>query len=388
MPSRRRPVPLLALAAALALPAAARGAPPKIGVINSITGPEAPIGEHMTNGIKLALEDLKAAGKELQVVWEDDAGKPPVAMSAFEKLATRDEVLAVVGPYSSAAANVTARVADRARVPLLIPLASKEEITRQGYQWVFRLSPTTADRAAALIDMALALGEPRTVAILNESTDFGSSVARSARAYAEDMKLKVVFEASYSKGSPDFRATLVQVRLARPDLVIMGSYVVDAILVMRQAREVGLAPQAFLGAGAGFALSQFAQEREVSENVYSSVEWAGDVAWPGAADFARRYQQRFGRPPTYHSSGGYQSTMIIADVAYRAGGDRSRVRALLREGAWEGITGRVRFANWGGYQNQNKQQMLVQQVRGGKHETVWPPEVATARPIWPFPGWK
>ena len=72
----------------------------KIGVINSMSGPEAPIGENISNGIKLAEEDLKKKGINLQLVWEDDTGKPQISMSAMEKLATRDNVVGVVGPYT------------------------------------------------------------------------------------------------------------------------------------------------------------------------------------------------------------------------------------------------------------------------------------------------
>src|SRR2546430_17599479 len=102
---------ILALAILLA-------APVKLGVINSMTGPEAPIGEDITNGIKLALEDLKKKGIEVQVVWEDDTGKPQVGISAFEKLATRDEVAGVVGAYTSAVTSAVAKSADKYKVAL------------------------------------------------------------------------------------------------------------------------------------------------------------------------------------------------------------------------------------------------------------------------------
>src|SRR5712692_10437397 len=232
-------------AAALLAGSTALAAPVKIGVINSMTGPEAPIGEDLSNGIKLALEDLKAKGIDVQVIWEDDTGKPQVGIGAMEKLATRDEVAGVVGAYTSAVTSAVAKSAEKYKVVLVNPVASKEEITRQGYKWVFRVSATTADYAAILLDMATALGKPKSIAILNENTDFGTSGARSAKEYAEKKGIKVVFNESYSKGSPDYRSTLVNVRTAQPDLVFMVSYVADAILLMRQARELALTPMAF-----------------------------------------------------------------------------------------------------------------------------------------------
>ncbi len=132
--------------------AAARAATTvKIGFINSITGPEAPIGENLSNGVALAVEDLAKKGIKVDLVKEDDVGKPQVSMSAMEKLATRDKVVGVVGLYASVCANAVAKVAENYRVPLLVPVASKEEITRQGFKWLFRLSATTHDYAAILL---------------------------------------------------------------------------------------------------------------------------------------------------------------------------------------------------------------------------------------------
>ena len=370
----------------LALPAHA--APVKLGVINSMTGPESPIGENLTNGIKLALEDLKKKGIDVQVVWEDDTGKPQIGLSALEKLATRDNVAGVVGAYTSAVTSAVAKAAERYKVPLVNPVASKEEITRLGYKWVYRVSATTGDYASILIDMALSLGNPKTIAILGENTDFGVSGSKSAKAYAEKKGIKVVFEETYSKGSPDYRSTLLKVKNTNPDLVFMVSYVADAILLMRQSREIGVTPQGFLGAGAGFATVQFASEKAISNGVFSSSQWTPQVAWPGAKEFNQRYVSAFGKPPTYHAAKAYAAMMILGEEATKAGGDREKLRQGLEKGNWDGVDGPVKFLDYEGYTNQNKHQMLVEQVQDGKHVTVWPRELSSGKPIWPFPGWK
>jgi branched-chain amino acid transport system substrate-binding protein len=374
------------LALALSLPVQAVTV--KLGVVNSMTGPQAPIGESLTNGIKLAEQDLKKKGIDVQLVWEDDTGKPQVGLSALEKLATRDGVAGVVGAYTSAVTSAVAKAAERYKVPLVNPVASKEEITRQGYKWVFRVSATTGDYAAVLLDMALSLGQPKTMAILNENTDFGVSGAKSARAYAEKKGIKVVFEEAYSQGSPDYRSTLVKVKNTNPDLVFMVSYVADAILLMRQSREIGLTPKAFLGAGAGFSTEQFGSEKDISHGVFSSTQWTPSVSWTGTRDFAARYQQVFHKEATYHAATAYAAMMILGEEAAKAGGDREKIRKALETGSWDGVDGPVKFGNFEGYTHQNKHQMLVEQVQNGKYVTVWPREMANGRPIYPFPGWR
>ncbi|WP_306591620.1 ABC transporter substrate-binding protein [Geothrix sp. 21YS21S-4] len=362
--------------------------PVKIGVINCVTGTQAPIGEYIGNGYKLALEDLQKKGIKVEIVSEDDTGKPQVSMSAFEKLATRDRVAAVVGPYSSACANAVSKLAEKYKVPLLVPVASKEDITRQNQKFVFRLSATTEDYASILISMAQKLGKPKTMAILNENTDFGTSGAKSAKAYAAQAGLQVVIEEAYAAGSPDYRSTLAKVKAAKPDLVFMVSYVADGILLMRQAREVGLQPQAFLGAGAGFASSEFAREQAISHGVFSSTQWTADVNWSGAKEFGKRYKAKFGKDEVpYHAANAYASMMVMAEAAAKAGGDREKLRAALRDGQWDGIMGPVKFIDYNGYTNQNQHQMLVEQIQNGRHETVWPPNYATKKPLYPF-QWK
>ena len=374
--------------AALLLGLPAHAATVKVGVINSMTGPQAPIGESITNGIKLAQEDLKKKGIDVQLIWEDDTGKPQVGLSALEKLATRDNVAGVVGAYTSAVTSAVAKAAERYKVPLVNPVASKEEITRQGYKWVFRVSATTGDYAAILLDMALALGQAKTIAILNENTDFGVSGGKSAKAIAEKRGLKVVFEEAYSQGSPDYRSTLMKVKGTNPDLVFMVSYVADAILLMRQSREIGLTPKAFLGAGAGFSTEQFGNEKDISNGVFSSTQWTPSVNWPGARDFAQRYQKAFNKEATYHAATAYAAMMVMGEEAAKAGGGREKLRKALEAGKWDGVDGPIQFANYEGYTHQNKHQMLVEQVQNGKYFTVWPKELANGKPLYPFPGWK
>jgi len=375
-------------AAAALIAGSTVAAPVKIGIINSLTGPEAPIGEDLSNGIKLAIEDLKKKNIEVQAIWEDDTGKPQVGISAMEKLATRDNVVGVVGAYTSAVTSVVAKTADRYKVPLVNPVASKEEITRQGYKYVFRVSATTNDYAQVLLDMALSFGQPKTIAILNENTDFGVSGGRSAKEYAEKKGLKVVFHEAYSKGSPDYRSTLVNVKNANADLVFMVSYVADAILLMRQSREIGLSPMAFLGAGAGFSNAQFAKETAVSHGIFSSTQWTPAVNWPGAKEFAQTYQQRYGKQASYHAATAYTAMWILAHAAAQANGDREKTREALDSGNWDTLDGPVKFADYEGYTNQNKHQMLVEQIQNGKFITAWPKDLQTGKPIWPFPGWK
>ncbi len=377
--------PIVAAALALALPVQGR-AQAKVGFINSITGPEAPIGENLTNGVDMAVEDLKKKGVAVTVVKQDDTGKPQVAMSALETL-EGEQVVALVGPYTSANANAVAKLAEQYKIPQVIPAAAKEEITRQGYKYVFRLNAPAHQYAQSLIDSALAFGKPKSIAFIYESTDFGNSVGAAGKDYAQKKGLQVLADEAYQKGAADYRSTLTKIKAANPDLVFMVSYVADAILLMRQSREVGLKPQAFLGGGAGFDTAQFQSEKEISNLAFSVTQWTPESSAP-ATEFAKRYTAKYGKKPTYHAACAYAAMMIVGEVAAKAGGDREKVRAALDTGSWSGVLGDVKFADYEGFTNQNKLVMPVIQYQNGAPETVYPPQSAKKKAVYPFPGWK
>ena len=377
-------IALAALALTLAVPGVSLAAKVKIGFINTITGAEAPIGENLTNGVTMALEDLKKKGIDVELIKEDDTGKPEKSLSAFEKLATRDNVAGVVGPYTSACANAVASQADRYKVPQLIPAAAKEEITRKGYKYVFRLNAPADVYSSVLMDAIMTVDKPKTIAYVYANTDFGISTVKTAKEYARKLGIREVADEKYLKGAPDFRSTLTKIKTLKPDLVFMVSYEVDAITLMRQSREIRLTPKAFLGAGAGFTTAQFLAQKMISNLVFSSTQWTEDVNWPGARNFYNRYKAKFGKEPSYHAACAYEAMIIMAETAAKNGGNREKTRAGLKSGQWNGIMGEVKFSDYAGYTNQNNHPMLVQQVQNGRYETVYPAKFATKKPIYPF----
>ena len=369
-------------AALFALPVLAQAAPVKIGFINSITGKEAQIGENLTNGAAMAIEDLKAKGIQVEVIKEDDGGDPKNALAAYEKLVTRDGVIGVVGPYTSGAANVVASRADQYQVPLLVPAAAKEDITMKGYKNVFRLN-APANVYSSVLMTAVAGYKPKTIAYVYAATDFGVSTVKTAQENAAKMGLKEVANEKYQQGQPDYRPSLAKVKAANPDLIFLVSYDADAILLMRQAKEIGLTPKAFLGAGAGYTTAQFAQQTEISNLVVSATQWTDDVNWPGAADFARRYKAKYAKEPSYHAACAYEAMRIMGETASKAN-TAPKLRAGLKAGSWNGILGPVKFADYNGFTNQNNHPMLVQQIISGKYETVYPAQFSKKKLVYPF----
>ena len=96
-------VSMLAAAAILTSGAAQAQEKLKIGLITTLSGPAAVLGQQQRNGFNLALKTLgnKLGGREVELLVQDDELKPDVAVSKVKTFMERDKVDFVVGPVFS-----------------------------------------------------------------------------------------------------------------------------------------------------------------------------------------------------------------------------------------------------------------------------------------------
>jgi len=366
----------------------------KIGVITTLTGAKAPIGERQKRGYELALEEINAEGgidgHKVVLIYKDDKGKPQKAIKAFEDLVSQ-QVAAVIGTYSSFCTFEIAGLAERYKIPLLSPCAAADKLTKQGFKWFFRLNAPVSDYIKALIKFIAEL-HPKAegITIVREDTPFGFQIAERVKRKAKELRVKVIKELYYSPGSPEFYSLIGQ--LKEDSLVLLISKAADASEFLKECEKKDFAPFAFLGIGAGFLGPNFIKNNQAY--LITPTQWVSDVNWPGAKEFARKYQIKYQEPAEYHSAEAYAALKTISKAIQKAKchtGDidcRKKIKKALQEINILTAFGPVRFVTSKGYTNQNLHPVLIVQIQQKQPATVWPPEYATADLIYPFPGWK
>lgn len=369
----------------------------KIGVILPLTGTQAMFGEMEKNSFEMAYEELKAAGKatiggkEIKLFFEDDQSKQDVAKAAAEKLVNQDRVAILTGGYSSACTNVIAGSAQSMQIPFLIVTGSADEITRQGWSWVFRGAAAPASKyTGALWEMMEKVIKPQNVALIYENTDFGTSSAKSFREECKKRGIKIVFDQAYEAGAIDFKPMLANMKQANPDVIFAVSYVMDAALIVKQMRELDFNVNLFIGGAAGYTMPEFKENAgDACEYVASTTLWVPNVTWPGAGDYFKKYKEKYGKEPDYHGPQAYATMYIIADALSRAKDlAPTGIQQALKETELMTIMGPIKFEDWEGYTNQDKPTTYVVQWQKGKLEVIWPEEAASAKYVYPVPKWK
>lgn len=371
--------------------------PIKVGVILPLTGTQAMFGEMEKNSFQLAYDELKAQGKtvingrEIALIFEDDQSKQDVGKAAAEKLINQEKVNMLSGGYSSAVTNVIAGTAQANGIPFLVVTGSADEITRQGWEWVFRGSAAPASKyTLALWEMMDQVIKPTKAAVIYENTDFGTSSAEGFRTEAPNHGIEIVFDQAYEAGAIDFKPMLANMKAAEPDIIFATSYVMDAALIIKQMKELDFNVDLFVGAGAGYTMPEFYENAGDAANyVASTTLWAPNVAWPGATEYFTNYTEQFGKEPDYHGAQAYATMYIIADALNRAETfDPVGIQKALKETDLVTIMGPVKFEDWDGYTNQNKPTTYVVQWLNGKMEVVWPLDAKSADYVFPVPAWK
>jgi branched-chain amino acid transport system substrate-binding protein len=366
----------------------------KVGVPLPLSGRHAPFGEIIKNSFVLAAEDVNAkggvrGGYKLDLLFEDSRSDVQAARTVTEKLINQDKVVMLTGQYSSVETFPMSQMAQQYGMPFLCSTAAADQITEQGWKYIFRMVQPASEFDNGLKDFFEKVAKPRTMVILFENTLFGTSTAAAMKDWAGKNRVELAMYEPYDAGSPDYRPLLLRVKEKKADVIYMVSYLLDAVLLMRQAKEVDLNPQAFTGAAAGFSILPFIKGAgEVAEHVLSSTMWEPSVPYPGAMDYLKAYEKRFGSPPSYHGAQGYAAVYVTADVLNRSVSLKPDdiVKALSATDLMT-MYGRIRFESYAKYQNQTKLPTFVIQVQKGKFVTVWPKDVATAPASYPTPAW-
>jgi branched-chain amino acid transport system substrate-binding protein len=372
--------------------------PIRFGAPLALTGPVSSFGAQDKRAIDIALDEINRAGgingHPLEAVYVDTGGKPDTARSAMERFAQQPDILFVWGSSTSAEGIVLAQLAQRNKIVFFTHVAAAPELTSKGWDWVFRQNPMTIEYNLALQDFLLNVVKPKTFFTVYENSLFGQSGNKAMQAFAESHGIKYM-SLSFEGGSPDFKPVLLNVKAADPDVVFFAAYLLDAIVLTRQARELDLKPRLFAAAGAGFIFPEYLKGAGEAANYYFSASlWSPDLAYPGAKEFNQKWEAaNEGKSAVYMHASAYASAYVIADVLKRAKAlDRESIRDAFAATDLKTAFGPVHFGTYEidgvKFNNQNKLQTILVQAQGGKYVTVWPPNLATAKPVFPVPGLK
>ena len=237
---------LVSLIAALSLAAVACGGGEdeafRIGVMESLTGPGETYGTVANQAKQMAVDEINAAGgidgRMIELVVEDSKCNSADAITAYNKLTDVEGVKIILGTSCSGAMLGAAPLAEEDGVILFSGLATNPDIAEAG-DYIFRTSMSDAQLGIDTGNLLWADGI-RTLATINESTDYAEGVRRESVAQFVKRGGEVVGEERYPTDTTDFRSQLTKLFNASPDALHVAAQAEFAGgTIVKQARELG-----------------------------------------------------------------------------------------------------------------------------------------------------
>lgn len=336
---------MLGTASALALTAAAQAADPvKIGVIDPI---KTLIGKQNVEGAELAAAMINAdggilGGRPVELVVYDTNFAPAEGVAAVQRLLTQDEIRVVVGEISSSVALAAIPVAESEDALLVLAVPKHPDVTKSGYDKVFRLNSTTALDAQSFDRFLVETVKPQQVAILAENSDFGQVTISHLKELFGD---KLVYADTFGMQQSDFSAIATNARSSDADLIcIVGSNMEQYGNILRSLSDLGFDGRRCLMPGIlnsqGVAIAGPAAEGVFSADIYvPAVDNALNKR------FVEAFQAKYGRVPEKIEVLGFEAVWIAAKAMDKVGSDTdtAAIAEAIRATEWETPRGVVAF---------------------------------------------
>ncbi len=376
----------------------------KIGVAVPMTGKVAYEGRLVKEGYEVWEKwvndhgGIKADGKTygVKIIYYDDESDPVRGAKLTEKLITEDKVHFLGGPFSSAITFATSAIGEKYGVITVAPEANAVNIYERGYKYIFSILPPAPMLMVPIAYMMNEMLEPRpkTVAIISANDLFPLSCAEGFDEACKDLGFEVVMFEKYPAGATDLSALLTKVKALNPDVLGVGGYTADALMVIRQCKELNYFPK-LLANAVGIPIPAFIDELGSDGNYVVEGEWwlpgmkLTDEIFGTTENYMKALKEMFGEDyqGQYWTASGSAAVSMLQIAIERAGTiETEAVRNELSKLDIELTTWpAIKFNEKG----QNIQWMHpVVQIQNKKVTIVYPESSQESAPIYPTPAWK
>jgi len=318
--TRRRTVVAGASAlAALGFPALVRGQSDviRIGHLTPRTGFLGPLGEYAVQAADMAVAEINAAGgidgRKLELLKEDSVN-PQTASTKAERMIERDKVACIIGEISSAAGLTISQVAERTKTLFINTGCNSDELRGKGCKkFMFHIESQNSmyvkTCGRSLLQQGLVKGKKWFS--LTADYAFGHDLLRVSKRFMSANGGDFAADKLVPTDATDFSPLLLEIRSAKPDLVISNLAGNQITNFLKQYGEFGLN---FPVAGFGFdtALAWAAGKGNFLGTW--PVVWHHLIDTPATRKFVGDFQKRYGRPPENQAWGDYNAIMLTAQA--------------------------------------------------------------------------
>jgi branched-chain amino acid transport system substrate-binding protein len=325
-------VGLLATMPGLAL-AQLSGEPVIIGVSGPLTGPAAQYGAQWTKGFDLAVEQVNASGgidgRPLEYVFEDCQNDPRQSVAIAQKFVADPSIVVELGDFSSTSSMAASAIYERGGLVQYGFTNSHPDFTKGGeYMWSPSISQ--AEEQPILADYAVGELGFKKIGVLHLNTDWGTTAKDLFVKAAEERGAEIVATEGYLPDERDFRSTLVRVRSAEPDSIVLESYYPDGAQIVRQMRTLGI-DLPIASVGSVYSPKFIELGGDAVNGVHTTSSFFPDSPREEVRTFVTAFQDKYGEDPDAFSAFAYDAVIMVAAIMRQYGATREGIKEGIAE---------------------------------------------------------
>jgi branched-chain amino acid transport system substrate-binding protein len=342
--SRRRTLHLVAACAILSTSTvfAQTQEPIKIGVVLSLTGPGAGLGQPERNGILLAekaINDAKGVkGRPIKMIIEDDGSKPDLAKSKAERLIFDEKVKVVIGPSLTASTGAVAAITNAEKMAQITFTGLGPKIELE-YKSLFHVLPAQALNARAMLEYASKALNAKKIGVLHD-TGYGQAVMAALQTEKSEYGVDFVAVERFEVGATDVSAQAAKVRSAQPEVIFV---VATSPVPFRNVRQLKIT-QPIVSAIGSASYDYVRGMGEFGDDIVFPEFVVGEDPLPRQQEFVNLFRTTYNAPPKNFEAAGWDAVHMVAKALEKVGPDASReaIANALRE-PYDGVMARYSF---------------------------------------------
>ncbi len=344
-----------------------------IGHFGSMSGSEATFGQSTDNGIKLAIEEINAAGgingKKVRLITYDDKGDAREAGTAVTRLVTSDKVTAVLGEVASGLSLAGAPICQENGVPMISPSSTNPKVTKIG-DMIFRvcfIDPFQGSVCAKFARSSEELHASKAAILTDQGSPYSVGLQEEFEKAFVALGGTITTKQTYQGGDQDFSAQLTAIRGSEPDVIFVPGYYTDVGNIALQARKLGI--QTPMLGGDGWDSSKLGEVAgKAIDGCFYSNHYSHEDPNPRVQDYIKKYSAKYQGTPDGLAALGYDAARILFEAMKRAkslsGADIAAELAKTQD--FDGVTGKISIDK---DRNAVKPAVMLQ-MKNGKPEFV------------------
>lgn len=342
----------------------------KLGVIVTLSGPAAALGQQVRDGFALAVKDLgnKMGGRDVEVVVVDDELKPDAAVTKVKGLLERDKVDFVVGPIFSNILQAIHRPVTESKVFLISPNAGPSTFAGKDCSPFFYVTSYQNDQVHEILGkVAQDRGYKRMYLMVPNYQAGKDSVA----GFKLDYKGEIVEESYMPLNTLDFQPELSKISSQKPDAVFTFMPGGLGVNLVEQYKQAGLADSIPVLSAFTVDESTLPAQQDAAVGMFGGANWAPNLANPQNKKFVSAYEAAYNSVPGTYAMQAYDAAMLIDSAIKGVKGDltnKDAVAAALKKADFTSLRGSFKF-NTNGYPIQDFYLTKVAKRPDGKFQT-------------------